>query len=204
MKHHQKTIIVIIMLLWNCLAGAQQVITGIVCDKTSKMPVSDVYLIIGGTSIYAVTDVSGRFELKATSLNNAKMVLYHVSYHDVVIDNPFDEHPDTLYIVERINEMSEIVVTASNKKVKIIKRVVKVEIIKEGLDSISHLKLIRSSGYPTIDARALRLTRFTVSLNRIKIRIPNGKPVRAVHTFHFDKNCPTCDKTITHRSIARW
>ena len=202
MKYLPKRILIFIMLLCNCFAGAQQVITSVVCDKATKLPVSDVYIVLDGTYTYAVTDASGRFELKTKTTTKASMALYHISYHEVIIDHPFDALTDTLYIEERTNTISEVLVTARKKKTKIINRTVIVEFIKFNTDSISNLKLIRSSSYPTIDAYALHTTKIVAS-NK-KLNMPIGKPLKNVSTIRFDKNCPTCWIPYPIRSFIRY
>jgi hypothetical protein len=99
------------MLLWNCLASAQ-VITGVVCDKESKLPVSNVHVYLDGTSINTVTNNSGRFELQTNSRINTKLVLHHLSYETAILDHPFEGLPDTLYITEQVRSLPETVVLA--------------------------------------------------------------------------------------------
>jgi len=197
MKYHRKGAFISIIIFWNLLTNAQ-VITGVICDKVTKLPIPNVYVVLD--EIYAITDVSGRFELKTNLATRAKMALHHVSYQDIVIDNPFDLS-DTLYIEEQTNILSELVVTANNRRVRIIRRVVVLEVILEGVDSISHLKIIRSSRYPSIDAMAISSTK---SLAAVTSWLPRGKHIRWEHTFDFDRNCPTCRYTTKHyRSFVR-
>jgi len=106
-----KIIIFTIVFLWHSLAGAQ-VITGIVCDKITKLPVSDVYVYLNGTSISTFTNISGRFELKTKSVINTKLVLYHLSHETVIINNPFDGI-DTLYLEERVKTIREVTISAA-------------------------------------------------------------------------------------------
>ena len=110
MKFHQ-IIIIVIVLLWHSLASAQ-VITGIVCDKTTKLPVSDVYVYLDGTFINTITNSSGRFELTTKSVINTKLVLHHLSYETTIIDHPFEGLPDTLYIKEQVKTIREVTVSA--------------------------------------------------------------------------------------------
>ena len=185
MKYRQKTIVTFIIFLWTCFAGAQIIITGVVCDKATKLPVSDVYVNLGRT-IYAITDVSGRFEVRTTTASNAPMTLHHVSYQTVNIDNPFNGLPDTLYIEEQMNRISEITVTASKKR-KIIKRSALVEYVIGNDDSVRSVKLIRSSGYPSIDDFALQIPYFALKIDPVR---PREKPIRERHGAIFDKHGP--------------
>ena len=113
MKYCQKTIVVIIILLWCCCAGAQEiVITGIVCDEDTKLPITNVHVYLDGTSVKTITNNSGRFELKPKSVINAKLVIQHLSYETAIIDRPFEGLPDTLYIKDQIQALSEVTISA--------------------------------------------------------------------------------------------
>jgi hypothetical protein len=107
----KKIIVIVILFLCYSIAYAQ-IISGIVCDKTSKLPISDVYVYIDGTSINTITNNLGKFELKTNSIINSKLVLHHLSYETAIINNPFEGLPDTLYIKEQIKTLSEITVRA--------------------------------------------------------------------------------------------
>ena len=104
-------ILIAILFLWHNFAGAQ-VITGVVCDQDSKLPVPDVYIYLDGTSVSTITDNSGKFELKTNSVMNTILVLHHLSYEPAFISRPFDGLPDTLYIKERIITIEEVTVRA--------------------------------------------------------------------------------------------
>ena len=113
MKHLQKLIIVVILLLWRCYAGAQEItITGVVCDEDTKLPVSSAHVYLDGTSIKTTTNNSGRFELQPKSVINSKLVIQHVSYETAIIDRPFEGLSDTLYINERVETLNEVTVVA--------------------------------------------------------------------------------------------
>ena len=45
MKFYKKPVIITIMFLCHCLVSAQ-IITGVVCDYVTKLPVSDVYVYL--------------------------------------------------------------------------------------------------------------------------------------------------------------
>ena len=112
MKYNKRIITVTCMFLWHCVLAGAQVITGVICDKDTKLPVSNVSVFLDGTSINTITNNLGKFELKTASIINTKLVLQHLSYETAVIDRPFAGLPDTLYIEERINILSEVSVVA--------------------------------------------------------------------------------------------
>jgi hypothetical protein len=89
-----------------------QTITGVVCDYTTKHPISDVSIYLSGTSLNTVTDTSGKFELISNSIINTKLVVHHLLYETVLIDYPFQEQSDTIFIKEKINVINELTVSA--------------------------------------------------------------------------------------------
>ena len=106
-----KKTLIAILFLWHSFAGAQ-VITGVVCDQDSKLPVFGVYVYLDGTSINTITNNSGKFELKTNSVINTRLVLHHLSYETAIINLPLEGLPDTLYIKERINTIGEVAIRA--------------------------------------------------------------------------------------------
>ena len=112
MKYNKRILIITCMFLWHCVLAGAQVITGVVCDKDTKLPVSNVSVFLNGTSINTITNNLGKFELKTASIINTKLVLRHLSYETAVIDRPFAGLPDTLYIEEQINTLLEVSVVA--------------------------------------------------------------------------------------------
>ena len=113
MKYCYKTIIIVLIFLWRCHAVAQEItIAGIICDEDTKLPISNVYVYLDGTSIQTITDNSGKFELKPKSVINTKLVIQHLSYETAIIDHPFEALPDTMYIQEQMQSLFEVAVTA--------------------------------------------------------------------------------------------
>ena len=101
----------IILFGWFGYASAQ-IITGFVHDGATKQPIPGVNVYLDGTSIGTVTDASGRFELKAKSVINTRLMLSHVAYYTVVINRPFEGIPDIVYLKERVNELKEVSILA--------------------------------------------------------------------------------------------
>ena len=108
MKFYKKTILIVIMSLCYCHINAQQIITGIVCNKATKLPVSEVFVYLDGTSFSTITNSSGKFELTPKSYINTKLVLYHLTFETTIIEKPFQMLPDTLFIDERVFSIPEI------------------------------------------------------------------------------------------------
>jgi len=106
-----KYLFVIVILFCGFGFGNAQTIKGIVCDKDTKEPVPYVYVYFDGTSINTLTDTLGKFRLETKSVINAKLVIQHMAYQPLVIDHPFKQLPDTLFIEEKLNPLEEAIVS---------------------------------------------------------------------------------------------
>jgi len=107
----KKTIIVIIIVLSCCRINAQILFTGTVYDKDTNMPLPDVYVSFNGTVAYVITDNSGKFELTLAQRLNTQLVFSHIAYYMVIIENPFNEFPEEIYMEQRLNMLSEVIVS---------------------------------------------------------------------------------------------
>ena len=107
----KKVIIVIIIALSHCRIDAQT-LTGTVYDKATKQPIRDVHVYLDGTMINDVTGASGEFKLKTEKTLNTKLVLQHLSYQTMIIENPFGNLPDKFYMEERLNTLSDVTIQA--------------------------------------------------------------------------------------------
>ena len=99
------------MFLCHCLAGAQ-IITGIVCDEDTRLPISNVSVYLNGTSINTITNISGIFELRTASVINTRLVLQHLSYETAIVDHPFEGISDTLFLKVQVYSLFEVTVSA--------------------------------------------------------------------------------------------
>ena len=99
-----------IIVVLSCIQLNAQTLTGVVYDKTTKQPIPDVFAYLNGTSIVDLTDNSGKFTLTVRQVLNTQLVLSHLAYHTLIIETPFSNLPDTIYLEERLNMLGEIVV----------------------------------------------------------------------------------------------
>jgi len=107
----KKAVITTIVVL-SCIQINAQTLTGVVYDKATKQPIPGAYVYLDGTSIVGVTDNSGKFTLAVKQMINTKLVLRHIVYHTIVIENPFIHLPDTIYMEEQLTMLGEVVVQA--------------------------------------------------------------------------------------------
>ena len=107
----KKAIIVTIIILSCCQIDAQT-LSGKVFDKATKQPIPDVHVYLDGTLINDISDNSGEFKLMVGKKLNTKLVLHHLSYQTVIIENPFENLPDKFYMEERLNMISDVIIHA--------------------------------------------------------------------------------------------
>ena len=105
-----KKIIVVIVVVLSCIQMNAQTLTSVVYDKATKQPVSGAYAYLNGTSIVGVTTNTGKFTLQAKQIINTKLVLSHIAYNTIVIENPFIHLSDTIYMEEQANILGEVIV----------------------------------------------------------------------------------------------
>lgn len=106
-------ILIIIFVLSCCRINAQIHFTGTIYDKATNVPIPDVYVSFNGTTAYAITDNSGKFELTFSQRLNTQLVFSHIAYHTVIIENPFDDFSEKFYMEQRINTLDNVVIKAN-------------------------------------------------------------------------------------------
>jgi len=104
LKPMKNAIIITIML--SCIRINAQTLTCIVCDKDTKQPVSGAYVSLEGTSITVITENTGSFTLTVSQMNNTKLVLSHLAYQALIIESPFNNLPDTIYMEKHVNTLN--------------------------------------------------------------------------------------------------
>ena len=107
-----KKVIIIIIIALSCCRMNAQTLTGTVYDKITNQPIPDVYVYLDGTTINVITNNAGRFELTVKNILNTKLVLYHISYQTVIIENPFEHLPEKIFMEERLNMLTEVSIQA--------------------------------------------------------------------------------------------
>jgi len=107
----KKALIFTIVIL-SCIQINAQTLTGMVYDKDTKQPILGVYVYLDGTSIVDVTDNSGKFTLAVKQMINTKLVLRHLGYNTLIIEEPFNNLPDTIYMEEQFTMLGEVFVQA--------------------------------------------------------------------------------------------
>ncbi len=103
--------IVFLLIFIACFADSySQRIFGIVYEERTKEPVPGVNVYLDGTSVNTITDVNGKFELRAEHVINTRLIISHVIYETVVVDEPFKHPSYRVYLKEKNLELNEVVV----------------------------------------------------------------------------------------------
>ena len=95
-----------------CFSSFAQLFEGRVYDKATMEPIQGAYVYMNGTSIYTVTDSSGVFKLSLEKFINAHLIISHVSYEQIVIENPYEYIPNVIYLKEAYVSFEEVRVVA--------------------------------------------------------------------------------------------
>ena len=87
-----------------------QILSGIVFDRKNQEPVPGAHVYLDGSSWIDVTNTEGRFDIKVNSILYLSLVISHVSYQTVTVSSPFTSLPDTIFVEEKTNLLSEVVI----------------------------------------------------------------------------------------------
>jgi hypothetical protein len=74
--------------------------------------VQNVNVYLDGTRIGTTTDASGKFELTVSDIIYTSLVFSHVSYKQFTISDPYNNPPDTIFLIHREYELGSVEVTA--------------------------------------------------------------------------------------------
>ena len=109
--------------LLNSLHG--QTIEGVVYDADTKKEIPGVVVYLNGTSIHTVSNNDGYFCLTAGSKINTALVISHLSYESIAIDNPFEHNEKVFFLKEKVNTLAQVVVVpdqfSRDEKMKVFK-----------------------------------------------------------------------------------
>ena len=90
-----------------------QRLAGVVFDRENNEPVINVHVYIEGSSVHAVTNLDGRFDITINSVVNLPLVISHISYETKTIFDPFVSLPDTIFVKEKANMLDEVIAQVS-------------------------------------------------------------------------------------------
>lgn len=113
----RKNCVFLICLLSFCGINLKaQTLIGYVYDEKLGEPVYNATVYLDGTSFNTITDANGRFELNVGRQINTSLVISYLIYERMVIDSPFHQMPDMIYLRESIEQIEEVVVKGGTEK----------------------------------------------------------------------------------------
>jgi len=112
-RMHRRQVGLILLFLLFCIDVHSQIITGKVYDNATGAPIANVNVYLNGTSYSTTTNDSGAFYLKFPQIINTQLIISHVAYKTVVIDNPFEKESREIYLIGKNYELNEVVIKPS-------------------------------------------------------------------------------------------
>lgn len=88
-----------------------QTLTGIVFDE-NKETIAGAAVYLDGTSIGTITDEFGKYELRATNKVNTTLVINFIGYESKIINHPFENPAQTIYLTPKETHLKEVTVIA--------------------------------------------------------------------------------------------
>ena len=101
--------IILLFLLFQVEVNAQ-VITGKVYDRANLTPIADAHIYLNGSSYFTITSDSGTFHMEVREKLNTQMIVSHLLYETLVIDQPFDKESRAIYLTEKQYKLDEVVI----------------------------------------------------------------------------------------------
>jgi hypothetical protein len=90
-----------------------QTLTGTIVDAKTNEPLSFATVYLEGTTIGTTANAQGKFILPVKNHILTKLIVSYLGYESAIIDNPFDEMPEIIYLKEKTYNLDEVAVTAN-------------------------------------------------------------------------------------------
>ena len=105
-----KSIFLCICLLFLSDACFAQTLKGTVLDADTDEPIVNANIYLNGTTIGNVSDGSGKYEIVVRDRIHTQLVVRYVGYETVIIETPFDDLPEIIYLKEKKFGVGEVTV----------------------------------------------------------------------------------------------
>jgi len=102
------------ILLCLQVTGYSQTVTGTVFDKETRKPVSYAVIYFEGTSVAALTDSKGNFNLDVKKIASMPLTVSAMGYYSLSISDYSTGKPLILYLIPKLIELNEISVEAKS------------------------------------------------------------------------------------------
>jgi hypothetical protein len=98
----------------SCGSAVAQTLEGTVIDGETNEPVHNALVYLDGTSFVTATDMKGKFKLSVKNTLYTDLIVSHISYKRVVVNNPFDELPEIIFLDEKVNLLGEVTISGKS------------------------------------------------------------------------------------------
>jgi len=97
-----------------CLFAYNQVIKGTILDNDTKNAIYSAAVYISGTSVGALSDKNGNFQLNISKYNSLPLTVSAIGYYSVTINDLTGGKPLLIYLNPKVFELNEVVVNAKS------------------------------------------------------------------------------------------
>ncbi|WP_161991959.1 carboxypeptidase-like regulatory domain-containing protein [Flagellimonas algicola] len=101
-----------IVLVFGCLYGAAQEISGLVLDSKTREPITGASVYYDGSAVGTITDLDGNFQIPALLGSNAVLVIRHLGYKTRKLVPLQGKSLLRIVLSEEAESLDEIIVTA--------------------------------------------------------------------------------------------
>lgn len=99
---------IILLLLFPVFVFAQN-IKGKITNSNNE-PIDGASVYLDGTTIGTTSDANGLFEISAKNKYNTLLIVRFLGYEDIIVSNPYEKDFHTFVLVQKTNEIKEIMV----------------------------------------------------------------------------------------------
>ncbi len=96
-------------LAWNCLA---QGVSGYVFDNATKMPLSGASVYFEGSTLGAISNDEGYFNIETTKSINSNLIISYLGYQDRIISQP--KTPLKVLLLPALESLNEVVIRSGS------------------------------------------------------------------------------------------
>jgi len=106
-----------LLMITGCIY-AQYTLEAVVLDGMTRKPVVNANVYLDGTTKGTTTDEQGMFRLIVSDIINTSLVISHISYGKVIIQDPFVTLPKVIFLEEFVETIPEVMIKAKINKRK--------------------------------------------------------------------------------------
>jgi hypothetical protein len=109
-----KRLIFLILFTNFYLVAYNQIIKGTILDIKTKAPISYASVYFNGTSVGIFSDIKGNFIIDISKYHLMPLSISSLGYYSVTESNFPTDKPLTIYMTPKVNELNEVVISATS------------------------------------------------------------------------------------------